>query len=91
MIGDPRRPYPLDFVMRRGILGQISQQPHSGIGSDDELARSRHSSAVDDHSVIKPGTNEAQNDPYSTGMHLASIAGLQTCRIIEELLYFNNL
>ena len=66
LLGDPRRPYPLDFVMRRGVLGQISQQSQSGIGSDDELSRSRHSSVVDDQS-LKPNTTEPQNEPYNIG------------------------
>jgi len=63
--GDPRRPYPLDFVMRSGILGQLSQQSHSGILSDDELGKSRHSSVVDEQATMKPGANEPQKATYN--------------------------
>ena len=69
--GDPRRPYPLDIVMRRGALGQMSQQTHLGVATDDELAKSRHSSVVDEQSAMMQGTSEPHSDPYSTGMYLA--------------------
>ena len=65
--GDPRRPYPLDFVMRRGILGQLSQQSHSSILADDELGKSRHSSVIDEQSTMKSGAIEPQKATYNIG------------------------
>lgn len=80
--GDPRRPYPLDFLMRRGVLGQISQSVGGDYSSGDELAMQR-SSAITEEKPMQTNIGDAQTNRNSTGRLLLCLTftGFQTSQL----------
>ncbi|XP_065056260.1 mediator of RNA polymerase II transcription subunit 4-like isoform X2 [Rhopilema esculentum] len=63
--GDPRRPYPLDFIMRRGWLGHMSQQSRSGLSADDDYSQALDPTLKEDQtaSSVAASNSSRPNNP----------------------------
>lgn len=67
-VGDPRRPYPLDVEMKRGLLGKLSMKSNNVKSLDEFETEIAVESSTSDAAVPTNSSGQNNEPPQTFGM-----------------------